>query len=86
MNHVLSVRVSADERQMLEAAALTSKTSLSDFIRRKALESAELELLEPRSITIPAEQWEAFEAWMDEPPQPNPQLRKLLASKPVWET
>ena len=36
---VLSVRVSPAERALLEAAAEQARTNLSDFIRRKALES-----------------------------------------------
>jgi len=34
---VLSVRVSQDERALLEAAAEQSRTPLSEFVRRKAL-------------------------------------------------
>ena len=43
---ILSVRVSAEERQLLEAAAEKSRTSLSDFVRRTALDAAEIECLE----------------------------------------
>ncbi|MFI0846790.1 DUF1778 domain-containing protein [Mesorhizobium sp. IMUNJ 23232] len=81
----LSVRVTPGERELLEAAAGQARTSLSEFIRRKAIEAAELELMEPRSITIPAEKWEEFEAWVRSPPQDLPKLRKLMVSKPVWE-
>lgn len=81
----LSVRVTPAEREMLRAAAEQSKTNLSDYIRRKALEAAELELLDQRRITIPADKWEEFEAWVRSPPQDLPKLRKLMASKPVWE-
>ena len=38
---VLSVRVSASERALLEAAAEQASTNLSDFVRRRALEAAE---------------------------------------------
>jgi hypothetical protein len=34
-----------DERAILEAAAEQARTSLSDFMRRKALEAAEVEVL-----------------------------------------
>ena len=40
---VLSVRVSPHERELLQAAADQAQTNLSDFIRRKALEAAEIE-------------------------------------------
>lgn len=81
----LSVRVTAQEREILQSAADAGRTSLSDFIRRKAIEAAELELMERRVITIPAEDWEKFEAWVRSPPKDLPNLRRLLAQKPVWE-
>jgi len=40
MTEVLSVRVSEEERALLEAASQLARTSLSDFIRRKALDAA----------------------------------------------
>jgi hypothetical protein len=46
---VLSVRVSREERAILEAAAEQAHTNLSDFVRRKALEAAEADVLN-RSI------------------------------------
>ena len=62
----VSVRMTANERDLLEAAARTAHTNLSDFIRRKAIEAAELELLtNPRPVVIPAEDWEKFEEWVD---------------------
>lgn len=76
--------MSAHERDLLEAAALNARTSLSDFIRRKSLEAAELDLMEQRVVTIPAKDWERFEAWANEPPREVPGLRKLAAVKPSW--
>jgi uncharacterized protein (DUF1778 family) len=74
---VLSVRVSPDERAILEAAAEQSRTSLSDFMRRKSLEAAELEMLDRSVITIPAKDWEAFEAWISRPAEAIPALTEL---------
>ena len=82
---VLSVRVSPAERALLEAASEQTRTTLSDFVRRKAIEAAELEIMDRRVITIPAEHWEAFEAWVREPPKVLPGLQRLLAVKPTWE-
>ena len=81
---VLSVRVSDEERALLEAASELARTSLSDFIRRKALEAAEIDVLERRVVVIPAKNWEAFEAWADRPPQQIPALGELARSKPKW--
>lgn len=83
-NPPVSVRVSPGERDLLEAAAAQARTSLSDFMRRKALEAAELELLDQRTITIAAADWERFEAWAMAPAKPVPALRALATTKPVW--
>lgn len=69
---VLSVRVNPGERAILEAAAELAHTSLSDFVRRKALESAEVEVLGRTVVTIPAEDWPAFEAWVNRPAETCP--------------
>jgi len=82
---VLSVRVSPNERLLLETAAEQSRTSLSEFIRRKALEAAEADVLEHRSVVIPAADWEKFEAWVASPAKDVPALRKLAATRPVWQ-
>jgi len=58
----LSVRVSRSERNLLEAAAEEAHANLSDFVRRKALEAAEMEVLDRRLVTMPAKDWEKFEA------------------------
>jgi uncharacterized protein (DUF1778 family) len=82
---VLSVRVSDEERSLLEAASEQSHTNLSDFIRRKALEAAEVDVLERRIVTIPAKDWEAFEAWAHRPARKIAALAKLSRTSPVWK-
>lgn len=82
---VLSVRVSPDERAILEAAAEQSHTTLSEFIRRRALESAEVEVLNRTVVTIPAKDWEAFEIWAARPAEVNEGLARLARIVPSWE-
>ena len=82
---ILSVRVSAAERRLLESAAAQSSTSLSDFIRRKAIEAAEADILDRRIITIAAKDWAKFEAWVQAPAREIPAVRKLAATRPVWK-
>ncbi|AZO00238.1 DUF1778 domain-containing protein [Mesorhizobium sp. M9A.F.Ca.ET.002.03.1.2] len=81
----VSVRVTSDERDILEAAAKQAHTNLSDFIRRKAVEAAEMEVLNGRVVTIPAVDWEKFEEWAKSSPKTLPGLRRLAASRPVWQ-
>jgi uncharacterized protein (DUF1778 family) len=82
---VLSVRVNPDERAILEAAAAQAHTSLSDFVRRKSLEAAEMEVLNRTVVTIPAKDWEAFEAWLNRPAEAIPGLAELARRTPSWE-
>ena len=82
---VLSVRVNPSERALLEAAAEQASTSLSDFVRRRALEAAESDLLNRRIVTIPAKDWARFEAWAIAPAREVPALRKLSKTRPVWQ-
>jgi uncharacterized protein (DUF1778 family) len=88
MTHLapVSVRVSQHERELLEVAAAQANTNLSDFIRRKAVEAAELEVLERRVVTIPAARWKKFEAWANESPKDVPALRELAKTTPVWRS
>ena len=82
---ILSVRVNPNERAILEAAAEQAHTNLSDFMRRKALEAAEMDVLGRSVVTIPAKDWEAFEAWIARPAEAVPELAKLARITPTWE-
>jgi uncharacterized protein (DUF1778 family) len=82
---VLSVRVSEEERAILEAASDLARTSLSEFVRRKALDAAEVDLLERRIVTIPAKDWEAFEAWANRPAEEVDGLKDLVRKAPTWQ-
>ncbi|MBW8816072.1 MAG: DUF1778 domain-containing protein [Caulobacterales bacterium] len=73
-----------EERALLEAASDQARTTLSDFVRRKALEAAEMDLLERPRVTIPAKDWAAFEAWADRPPQAIAGLEELARTRPAW--
>jgi uncharacterized protein (DUF1778 family) len=84
-NPVVSVRVSATEREMLEAAAAQARTNLSEFVRRRALDAAERELLVHPRVVIPAADWEKFEAWACAPAKDVAALRELAAATPAWQ-
>ncbi len=82
---ILSLRVSASERSLLESAAAQSRTTLSDYIRRKAIEAAEADVLDRRSVVIPAKDWAKFEAWVHAPARKIAALGKLARAQPVWK-
>ena len=81
---VLSVRLNEQERLLLEAASSQARTNVSDFVRRKALEAAEMEILERRIVAIPAKDWERFEAWAAKPARQIAGLRALARQSPTW--
>ncbi len=83
---VLSVRLTDQERALLEAASSQSRTNLSDFVRRKALEAAELDILERRIVTIPAKDWKRFEAWAKEPAREISGVKDLALRPLSWRT
>jgi uncharacterized protein (DUF1778 family) len=83
---VLSVRVSEEERALLEAASELARTSLSEFIRRKAVDAAEADILERRIVTIAAKDWEAFEAWANRPAEEIEGVKDLVGGAPTWRT
>lgn len=81
---VLSVRVSKAERALLKAASEQARSSLSDFVRRKALEAAEMDMLERPVVIIPTKDWEAFEAWANRPAKKVAALEELARTDPAW--
>lgn len=83
-NPLVSVWASPAEHCLLEAAAAHAGTSLGKFVRRKALEAAELELMNGRLVTIPVAGSEKFEAWASAPARDIPELRTLAAARPAW--
>ena len=82
---VLSVRLSDQERALLEVASAQARTSVSDFVRRKALEAAEMDALEWRIVTIAARDWEPFEAWASRPARAIAGLKRLARTPPTWQ-
>ena len=82
---VLSVRVSPGERALLEEAAAQAHMSLSEFMRRRSVSAAEAEVLNRSNITIPAKDWEAFEAWIGRPAEAVPALAELARRIPSWK-
>jgi uncharacterized protein (DUF1778 family) len=81
---VLNVRLSEEERVLLEAASSQAHTTLSDFVRRTALKAAEIGMIEHRVVTIPAKDWKRFEAWARRPAREVAGLKELAKRPPTW--
>ncbi|MBI3419038.1 MAG: DUF1778 domain-containing protein [Proteobacteria bacterium] len=83
---MVHVCVSKEERALLAAACQRADMSLNDFMRSKALDAAESDILERRVATIATKDWEAFEAWANGPAQEKAALKELASKSPTWLT
>lgn len=87
----LHIRASERDKETLSRAARLKNMSISQFLLQSALPVAE-EILKsdgPEVQTVfhlDAEAWSEFTALLDAPPRALPELKQLLASRPVWES
>lgn len=81
----LDLRLSSEAKQALQAAALAKRTSVSDFVLASALEAAQEALADRQRFGLDADQWAAFQAALDAPPQSHPRLKQLLHEPGVFE-
>ena len=81
---VLNVRLSDNERALLEAASAQAHMNVSDFVRRKALEAAEVDVLGRRIAVIPAKDWKRFESWAAKPARELAGIKELARRLPTW--
>ena len=81
---VLRVRLSGEERALLEAASSRARMNVSEFVRRTALAATERNVLERGIVTIPNRSWERFEAWIARPGRKIAGLKDLACRPPTW--
>ncbi|MBX3568391.1 MAG: DUF1778 domain-containing protein [Rhizobiaceae bacterium] len=74
----LDLRLSAEAKRMLAAAASAAGRSVSDFVLESALGRAEETLADRRSFQLDADRWAAFSAALDAPTRDMPRLKRLL--------
>jgi len=74
----LNIRCDERTRKLLDRAAGYSHVSLSEFVLTRAVEAAERVVQEQESITLKADDFQAFLAALDAPREPSPALRKAF--------
>lgn len=80
----LDLRLSAEAKRMLAAAAAAERRSISDFVLESALGRAEETLADRRRFTLDAQTWASFQAALDAPPRDLPRLKKLLNEPSIF--
>lgn len=84
-NEKLDLRLTPSAKRALQAAALATHRSVSDFVLESALARAEEALPDRQRFGLSAEQWEAFQAALSAPPPPSKRLARLLKKPSVFE-
>lgn len=81
----LDLRLSAEAKRTLSAAASASQRSVSEFVLESALSRAAETLPDRRRFELDADRWEAFQAALDAPPRPLLRLKTLLTKPSILE-
>ncbi len=80
----INIRVTPETLGLIDRAARVAGKTRTDFILDTVRQVAEDTVLDQRLFSLNAEQWEAFVAALDAPPQPNEKLAALMARRPPW--
>lgn len=81
----IDVRATPSMKRLLQEAAQTANKSVSEFLLESALTAAAETLADRRLFVLDKDQWNAFVAALDAPPQPRPRLERLLREPGVFD-
>jgi uncharacterized protein (DUF1778 family) len=79
------VRVSREQRALLDDASRAQETTVSEFVLGAATRAAEDVLADRRRFVLDEPDWAAFAAALDRAPRDLPRLRSLLSSPSVLD-
>jgi uncharacterized protein (DUF1778 family) len=81
----INLRVSRNQKALIDRAAEVQGRSRSDFMLDAACREAESVLLDQRYFYLDDEAFQRFTEMLDMPPTDNPGLTRLLTTKAPWE-
>jgi uncharacterized protein (DUF1778 family) len=81
----LDLRLTAEAKRRLQAAAAAVHRSVSEFVLESALARAEETLADRQHFGLDAERWAAFIAALDASPRPLPRLERLLREPGIFD-
>ena len=81
----IDIRTTPSVKRVLQDAAATSSKTVSEFLLDSALSKAAEVMADRRLFLLDDEQWAAFMAALDAPPQPMPRLERLLKEPSALE-
>jgi len=81
----LDLRLTADAKRTLSAAAKATNRSVSEFVLESALARAHDALPDRQHFGLGAERWHAFLEALDAPPRATPRLKRLFETPSIFE-
>ena len=82
----INLRASRKQKALIDQAAEALGRSRSDFMLSAACREAEQVLLDRRYFVLPDKAFREFTKMLDKPTKDNPRLRRLLQTRPPWES
>lgn len=83
---LINLRVSAEDRDLIDQAAASSGQNRSEFMLGAARKAAQEALLDRVLFRTDAGTFDALLRMLDDPPKASAGLRDLMRTKPPWET
>ena len=81
----IDIRTTPSAKRALQEAASTSSKTVSEFLLDSALSKAAEVMANRRLFLLDDEQWAAFMAALNAPPQPMPRLERLFKEPSALE-
>lgn len=82
---VMNLRIQPAARDLIDRAAQASGKNRTDFVIEAARREAEAVLLDRRLFSLSDDEFQAFTAALDKPPQSNAKLQRLLETRAPWD-
>lgn len=82
----LNMRITTDERNLIDRAAAARGVTRTDFIRAAARIAAKQTLIEAALVRATPEVFAEFVARLDAAPAPNECLRRTMRAPAPWDT
>ena len=84
-SNTISIRISDEQRDLIDHAAEVLGKSRSDFMVETTSREAEHVLLDRTYFRLNEEQFDWFLDFIENPPPLNEAMKELLASRDPWE-
>ena len=80
----INLRASAEQKELIDRAARRLGKSRTEFVLDAMREASENVLLDQRLFILDEAAFEAFEAMLDAPAEPDDGLRRTMTTPPPW--